>query len=105
MDHTVIPAPARFGAGAGPGFALRPGMVVAYADAGLAPFAGRFCAQVTRRTGVRLAPVHGSPAPGEPSVTIELAATNELSGLPAPTGLSPAGSPCARRNLSASPAA
>jgi len=91
MGHAVIPAPAQLDAGGGPGFAFRPATVVAYADTGIAPLVGRFCAQVTRRTGVRLAPIHGNRAPDEPSVTIQLAATNELDGLPAPVGLSPAG--------------
>ena len=48
---------------------------------------GRFCAQIARRTGLRLAPVHGDTAPAEPSVTIELAAAREPAGLPAPAGL------------------
>ena len=91
MDHAVIPAPARFDAGEGHGFAFRPGTVVAYADTEVAPLAGRFCAQVTRRTGLRPAPVHGRRAPDDPSVTIELAAAGERGGLPAPSGLSPGG--------------
>jgi hexosaminidase len=109
MDHAVIPAPARFDAGGGPGFAFRPGTVVAYADTPIAPIAGRFCAQIARRTGLRLALVHGDTAPAEPSVTIELAAAREparlpapatlpaparlpaLAGLPMPAGLSPGG--------------
>ena len=91
MDHAVIPVPARFDAGDGPGFAFRPGTVVAYADAGIAPLVGRFCAQVTRRTGLRLTPVPGDQVPEEPSVTIQLAAPHEPGGLPAPVGLSPGG--------------
>ena len=35
--------------------------------------------------------MRGGPAPAEPSVTIELAATAELAGLPATAGLSPGG--------------
>jgi len=42
MGHPVIPAPTRFDAGDGPGFAFRPGTVIAYADAGIAPLVGRF---------------------------------------------------------------
>jgi hexosaminidase len=91
VDHAVIPAPARFEAGAGAGFTVRPGTVVAYAGAGIGPAVGRFCAQVTRRTGLRLAPVRGHGPPDEPSVTIELAAATEPGGLPAPAGLSPGG--------------
>ena len=91
MSHTVIPAPVRFDAGAGPGFAFRPGTAVGYADTAVAPIAGRFCSQVTRRTGLRLAPAAGRPAPDEPAVTIELAAGDDLRTLPAPVGLSPAG--------------
>ena len=77
MGHPVIPAPTRFDAGDGPGFAFRPGTVIAYADAGIAPLVGRFCAQVTRRTGLRLTPVPGDQVPDEPSVTIQLAAARD----------------------------
>jgi len=91
VNHAVIPAPARFEAGAGPGFAARPGMVVAYSDTGITPVVERFCAQVARRTGLRLAAMPGRRALEEPSVRIELAAGGELAGLPAPAGLSPAG--------------
>ena len=91
MDHAVIPAPARFDVGGGPGFAFRPGTVVAYADTPLAPIVGRFCAQVARRTGLRLTPVHGSGPPAQPSVTIEPASAREPAGPPAPAGLSPDG--------------
>jgi hexosaminidase len=103
MDHAVIPAPARLDVGGGPGFAFRPGTVVAYADTPLAPIVGRFCAQVARRTGLRLAPVHGSGLPAQPSVTIEPVVTLKSAagreparlpasaGPPAPAGLSPDG--------------
>ena len=91
MEHAVIPAPKRFDAGGGPGFAFRPGTVVAYGDTPIAPLVRRFCAQVTRRTGLRLAPIHGNRAPDEPSVTIQLSAMHEPAGLPAPAGLSPGG--------------
>ncbi len=91
MGHAVIPAPTRFDAGDGPGFAFRPGTVIAYADARIAPLVGRFCTQVGRRTGLRLAPIHGDRAPDVPSVTIELAAAHGPGGLPAPAGLSPDG--------------
>ena len=91
MSHPVIPAPARFDAAAGPGFALRAGAVVTYADPGVAPIVGRFCSELTRRTGLRLAPARSNQVPDEPSVTIELAAGDELRGLSAPAGLSPAG--------------
>ncbi len=91
MEHTVIPAPARFDVAGGRGFALRPGTVVAYSDARIAPVVGRFCAQVTRRTGLRLTPVQDSAPPDGPSVTIELAADPGLDAIPAPAGLSPAG--------------
>ena len=97
MDHAVIPAPARFDAGDGPGFAFRPGTVVAYADTGIAPLVGRFCAQVTRRTGLRLTPVPGDRVPDEPSVTIELAAARAPAALPAPAGLPASGRPLAGR--------
>ena len=91
MDHAVIPAPARYDAGDGQGFAFRPGTTVAYAGTPIAPLVGRFCVQVARRTGLRLTPAPGDRVPDEPSVTIELAATHEPGGLPALAGLSPGG--------------
>jgi hexosaminidase len=90
MSHTVIPAPIRFDVGAR-GFAFRPGTAVRYADTAVAPAAQRFCAQITRRTGLRLRPVAGAPAPDEPGVAIELSTGGDLRSLPAPIGLSPAG--------------
>jgi hexosaminidase len=78
MSHPVIPAPLRFEAGGEREFAFRAGTTVAYADGGVAPMAERFCAQVTRRTGMRLVPRAGRPVPDEPSVWIELAAEREL---------------------------
>jgi hexosaminidase len=91
MEHAVIPAPARFDVTGGRGFAFQPDTVVAYSDARFAPAVGRFCAQIARRTGLRLAPVQDSARPDGPSVTIELAAAAELDESPAPAGLSPAG--------------
>ena len=100
MNHAVIPAPARFEGAGGPGFAIRPGTVVAYADTGLTPVVERFCAQIARRTGLRLAPAPGHRAPDEPSVRIELAAGGELAELPAPAGLSPGGDHAASERYS-----
>jgi hexosaminidase len=97
MSHAVIPAPVRFDAGGRREFVFRPGTAVAYTAAGVAPVVGRFCAQIARRTGLRLAPRGGDPVPGEPSVTIELAAGDDLRALPAPTGLRPAGDPADER--------
>ncbi len=90
MEHAVIPAPLRFDLASGPGFVFSPGTAVAYADPGITAVVGRFCAQFTRRTGVRLAPARG-PAPAGPSVTIELGDAGNLDELPAPAGLAPAG--------------
>ena len=90
MSHPVIPAPVRFGR-AGAEFALRPGTTVGYTAPGLAPIVERFCTEIARRTGLRLARVAGEPGPGEPSVRIELAAGDELAALPRPVGVSPAG--------------
>jgi hexosaminidase len=87
---SVIPAPVRFDGGAGR-FAFRPDTSVAYADPGVAPAAERFCSEIARRTGLRLAPVAGRPGPGQPCVRIELATGSELGALPAPLGLSPTG--------------
>ena len=76
MSHPVIPAPVRFDGGAGR-FAFRPDTLVAYADPGVAPVAERFCSEITRRSGLRLAPSsfpaassilrHGRPGPGRPA--------------------------------------
>ena len=90
MDHPVIPAPVRLDGGADR-FALRPGTRISYAAAGVEPVVERFCSEVARRTGLRLAPTAGHAAAGEPSVRIELADGDELGALPAPLGVSPAG--------------
>ena len=90
MSHPVIPAPARFD-GTGGRFALRPGTAIAYPAPAAAALVERFCSEVARRTGLRLAPLAGQAGPGEPPVRIELVAGDELGGLPAPLGLSPAG--------------
>ncbi len=90
MSHTVIPAPVRSDVGGGRGFAFRPGTTVRYAETTVAPVAERFCAQITRRTGLRLEPMAGRPAPDRPGVTIELAGGDDLRSLPAPAGLPPA---------------
>src|SRR5690242_6085610 len=105
MVHAVIPAPIRFDAGEGRGFAVRPGTVVAYADPGLGPIVGRFCARLARHTGLHLtpvqySPVEGSPAPDEPSIRIEHTAGNELAGLPPPAGLAPSGGDAADERYS-----
>jgi hexosaminidase len=89
MSLPVIPAPVRFDRGAGQ-FTLRPGTQVAYTAAGVAPVAERFCAEITRRTGLRVAPADGEPGPGKPAVRIELAEGDDLAALPAPQGISPA---------------
>ena len=99
MSDPVIPAPVRFDRDAGR-FAARSGTRIAYpaGSPGLAPVVERFCAEVSRRTGLRFAPVagppgpdDGPPGPGEPSVRIELAA-GDPSGVPGtPLGLSPSG--------------
>jgi hexosaminidase len=91
VDHAVIPAPLQFDGASGPGFAFRPGTAVAYADPGLTPVVGRFCAQLARRTGVSLAPSLGAAAADEPSVVIEAGAPADLDELPGPAGLAPAG--------------
>lgn len=91
MSYAVIPAPVRFDVGGGREFVFRPGTAVGYADSVVAPIVERFCSQITRRMGLRLAPMAGGPAPGEPSVTIELAAGDEFRALPAPAGVSPVG--------------
>ena len=92
MDHAVIPAPARFDAGGGPGFAFRPGTVVAYADT---PHrAGRRAILHADR------PAHGlcawcrrpaDAAPDEPSVRIELAAGRTGRRSPRRLGIAPEG--------------
>jgi hexosaminidase len=90
MDHPVIPAPVRFDGGGGR-FALRPGTRISYAAADVEPVVERFCSEVKRRTGLRLAPMAGHPVLDEPSVRIELASGDELGALPAPLGVSPTG--------------
>jgi hexosaminidase len=91
MSHAVIPAPVRFNGAGGHEFVFRSGAAVGYTDSALAPIVEQFCSQITRRTGLRLAPRAGRPAPDEPSVKIELTAGDDVRALPAPAGLSPAG--------------
>jgi hexosaminidase len=99
MNHLVIPAPLRFDVGGQREFAFRPGTTVAYGDDDVASIAERFCSEITRRTGVPLVPRAGHPVPDEPSVTIELAAGDDLWALPVPAGLSPAaGGPADERH-------
>jgi hexosaminidase len=93
MSHPVIPAPVRFDAADGQ-FTLRPGTPIAYPAAPeLAPIAERFIEEISRRTGLHLAPTVGHPGPDEPSVRIELAPGDELGVLSGekPQGLSPGG--------------
>ena len=96
MSDPVIPAPVRFDRDAGR-FAVRPGTKVAYPAGSpeLAPLVERFCAEISRRAGLRLTPTAAPPGPDEPSVRIELA-PGDASGalgppLGAPLGLSPVG--------------
>ena len=90
MSHPVIPAPVRFDGDAGQ-FAVWSGTPIAYTAAEVAPIVDRFCAEIMRRTGLRVAPLAGHPAPDGPSVRIEVAASDELDALPAPLGISPTG--------------
>ena len=90
MSHPVIPAPFRFD-GDGGQFALRSGTRIAYAAPEVAPIVERFCSEIRRRTGLRVAPMAGHPGPDEPSVRIELAPGDEFGMLPAPLGVSPRG--------------
>ena len=89
LSHYVIPAPAQFDSTGG-GFALRPGTPIEYTAPAVASLVERFCSDVARRTGLRLAPLAGTAGPGEPAVRIELVAGGELGVLPAPLGISPA---------------
>jgi hexosaminidase len=89
MSHPVIPAPARFDAADGQ-FTLRPGTPITCPAPDLAPIAERFCQEIAKRTGLRLASAaQHRPGPSEPSIRIELAAGAELEDHP--PGLSPAG--------------
>jgi hexosaminidase len=102
--HPVIPAPVRYEAEPGR-FALRSGTKIAYTAAEVAPIVARFCAQITRRTGLRLAPVAGHPGPDEGAIRIELATGDESGRLPAPLGVSPGGDtpPDERHSLTVGP--
>jgi hexosaminidase len=75
--------------GDGGEFVFRSGTTVAYADTDVSPIVERFCAEIARRKGLRLASMAGDA--DEPSVRIELASGDDLGGLPAPLGISPAG--------------
>src|SRR5262249_4276048 len=71
---------------------------VAYINTDLAPIVERFCLEVTRRTGLRVA--HDRhPGSSEPSIRVELTNGDELGALPAPSGVSPMGDrPCDERH-------
>ena len=88
MSNVVIPAPAQFDHNGGE-FAFRSGTTIAYINIDLAPIVERFCLEVTRRTGLRVLPMTGSPESNEPSIRVELATGDELGVLPAPRGVSP----------------
>jgi hypothetical protein len=64
MSHPIIPAPARF-EGDGGEFAFRSGTPIAYTTIAVAPIVERFCSEITRRTGLRLAPMAGNPGSHE----------------------------------------
>jgi hexosaminidase len=87
MSHPVIPAPARFDADAGH-FQFRSGTPIAFTNNNLAPNAARFSSEITRRTGLRVAPTTGDPGPDDPSIRIEL---TPVAGFAAPQGLPPNG--------------
>jgi hexosaminidase len=90
MSHPVIPAPVRFDGGTGQ-FALRSDTRIAYTAPEVSPIVERFCSEIRRRTGLRVAPVSGHPGSDEPSVRIELVTGDEFGVLPAPRGISPWG--------------
>jgi hexosaminidase len=90
MSHPVIPAPVRFDPGPGR-FALRPDTTVACTAPAAAPVVERFCAEIRRRTGLRVAPLIGHPEPDGTPVRIQLTAGDEHAVLPAPQGLTPTG--------------
>jgi hypothetical protein len=92
MSHPVIPAPVRFDGGGGE-FVFRPGTTVAYSDAAVAPIVERFCSEVTRRTGLRLAP-HARQPGSERTVRQGRAWDGgRARRAPAPAGVSAAGGP------------
>jgi len=91
LSHTAIPAPLRFEAVDGL-FELRSGTWVAYSATEVAPVVERFCSEISRRTGLQLAPLAGQARSNEPAVSIELGSGDEeLGRLPAPLGVSPVG--------------
>jgi hexosaminidase len=90
VSHPVIPAPARFEPRTGQ-FALRSGTGIAYTAPELAPVVGRFREEITRRTGLCLAPAAGHPGPDDPDIRIEVAPAGEFGALPAPLGVPPGG--------------
>jgi hypothetical protein len=71
MSYPVILAPVRFDSDDG-GFALRSATTMICTDPAVGPLVERFCSEVTRRTGLRLAPRAGHPGWDESSVKIEL---------------------------------
>jgi hexosaminidase len=104
MSLPVIPAPLRFDGDAGR-FAWRPDTRVVFTAAEVAPVVARFCAEMTRRTGLRVAPMAGVPGPGEPSVRVELVTAAGFGALAAPLGVSPSGARAADERYSLTVAA
>ena len=89
MSNAVIPAPGWFDYN-GREFVFRSG-TIAYINIDVAPIVERFCLEVTRRTGLRVLPMTGSPGSNKPSIGVELTTGDELGVLPAPRGVSPKG--------------
>jgi hexosaminidase len=64
---------------------------MAYVDVDVAPIVERFCLEVTRRTGLRIVPMTGTPESSHPSIRVELTTADELGALPAASGVPPTG--------------
>jgi hexosaminidase len=101
MNHPVIPAPWRFDTD-GEQFRFHSGTAVAFTAVDLEPTVERFCADVRRRTGLRLEATAGTPGKDEPGVRIELTRDEERGAVPVPLGLSPTGDGSADESYSLS---
>ena len=88
----IIPAPLQLTPATGI-FRLGAGATVAHGDTTLAPLVERFCADLDRRSGIRARAVLAGTCDTGHDITVSLDDDPELTGLPAPLGVDPAGAP------------
>ncbi|HKB32007.1 MAG TPA: family 20 glycosylhydrolase [Streptosporangiaceae bacterium] len=86
----IIPAPRQLTLGTGQ-FRLGAGGTVAHGGTTLAPLVERLCEDLDRRSGIRARAVLAGTCDAAHGITVSLDDDPELTGLPAPLGVDPAG--------------